>query len=429
MQAEKLLEQKKQKGRRPKLLFLAYYFPPVNSSGSVRTWNIAKYLARSGWDVTVVTPDPSLWRKTDNPNRVDMDFDREGIRRLTTRHRWRLLSPYDLKCLNGYTGWLIGGVCRTIARHLTIEFVVGWGQEVERACRALSQDDVDIILASGPPFLSFTLANSLAKRFGRPYVLDYRDPWTTDHGKGLKNRITALEKEVVEASSAVTVISPSLLNRRLKLGSKLNVITNGFDPEELAKVQPHNFGHFAIVYAGNFYFPVRVVTPLMQALKCLKEKQDKECAEWKFHYYGSHGDHVHQEAKRLSVREKVTLHGSVTREEALSAVRGAGLAVVITALQAEVPGKLYEALGMRVPTLVVGPSGGDVDLVTKTAGLAHRIAPDDIEGMAEFIREVMSGKAPLANSPETYAWPNLIESLNVLLRKAAGADCRSVVWG
>jgi glycosyltransferase involved in cell wall biosynthesis len=430
MQEENLLEQRKDKGGRPKLLFLAYYFPPLNSTGCVRTWNIAKYLARSGWHVTVVTPDPSLWRKTDSSNRVDMDLDREGIRRLTTRHRWCCLSPWDLKCWDGYIGRLCGGMCRKIARYLGIDaLVVGWAREVESACAALTKDDVDLLLASGPPFVSFQLAKSLSERLGCPYVLDYRDPWVVRHSKARQVKVPVQEKGIVEASSVVTVISPSLLNGRLELGSKLNVITNGFDPDELAGVRAHRFGHFAIVYTGTFYFPVRTVTPLMQALKCLKEEQGKGRAEWKFHYYGPHGDHVRQEAERWGVTEKVVLHGSVARDEALAAVRGAGLAVVITALQAEVPGKLYEALGMRVPTLVIGPSGGDVDSVTKTAGLAHRIAPDNIEGMADFIREVMSGKAPLTNSPETYAWPNLIESLNALLRKAAGADSRSVGMG
>ncbi len=55
--------------KRPKMLFLACYFPPVHGSACVRTWNMAKYLARLGWDVTVVTPDPSLWRNVEQPER------------------------------------------------------------------------------------------------------------------------------------------------------------------------------------------------------------------------------------------------------------------------------------------------------------------------------------------------------------------------
>lgn len=408
----------RQTAPRPKLLFLAYYFPPLNSSACVRTWNIAKYLSRCGWDVTVVTPDPSLWRKVNDSSQVDADLGRERIGRLSTGHRWRFLSPDDLKCWNHNLGWLIGGMCRIIARHLGLEMLAGWAREVEIGCAALSHKDVDVILASGPPFVSFRLAKSLSDRLGCPYVLDYRDPW------GVRRRSNAPEKgipgeenEIVEASSAVTVISPALLNGRVSPGPKLYVITNGFDPEELARVQPHRFGHFAIVYAGNFYFPIRVITPVMQAIKRLKEKQTAGQAEWRFHYYGVHGDHVRQEAERFGVMDNVLLHGKVTRGEALSAVRGASVAVVVTALQAEVPGKLFEALGMRAPVLVVGPSGADLDVIAATTGLVRKLVAEDIEGMTTFFQEVMSGKMPAVKSPDAYAWPNLIKGFDAVLRK------------
>src|SRR5215813_12535122 len=77
--------------RRPKLLFLAWCFPPAKSVAAVRAWNIAKFLVRLGWDVTVVTPDPSLWRGVEDPQTVTAELEREGIRRIPTGHQWRFL--------------------------------------------------------------------------------------------------------------------------------------------------------------------------------------------------------------------------------------------------------------------------------------------------------------------------------------------------
>jgi glycosyltransferase involved in cell wall biosynthesis len=420
---EDLHRQERQAVPRPKLLFLAYYFPPLNSSACVRTWNIAKYLSRCGWDVTIVTPDPSLWRKTNSSSQVDAELDRERIRRLCTGHRWRCLSPWDLKCWDGHAGRLFGGLCRVVARRLGLDMLAGWANEVEIGCGGLSRKDVDVILASGPPFVSFRLAKSLSERLGCPYVLDYRDPWTVRRRSNASGKgIPAEERGIVEGSSAVTVISPSLLSGRVSPGPKLHVITNGYDPEELARVQPHRFGHFAIVYTGNFYFPIRVITPVMQAIKHLKKDEQGGHAEWKFHYYGVHGEHVCQEAERFGVMDKVVVHGKVTRDEALSAVRGAGVAVVVTALQAEVPGKLFEALGLRVPVLVVGPTGSDLDVIALTAGLVRKCTAGDIEGMTTFIQEVMSGQIPAAKRPDAYAWPTLITDLETVLRKTLRPD-------
>jgi glycosyltransferase involved in cell wall biosynthesis len=120
--------------------------------------------------------------------------------------------------------------------------------------------------------------------------------------------------------------------------------------------------------------------------------------------------------------DKVVVHGKVTRDEALSAVRGAGVAVVVTALQAEVPGKLFEALGLRVPVLVVGPTGSDLDVIALTAGLVRKCTAGDIEGMTTFIQEVMSGQIPAAKRPDAYAWPTLITDLETVLRKTLRPD-------
>lgn len=415
---------------RPKLLFLAYYFPPLNSSGCIRTWNIAKYLARSGWDVTVVTPDPSLWRKVNDQNQVDADLLQEGIRRIPTGHRWRCLSPWDLKSLNGTLGRLVGGTCRRIARRLGIEMVIGWEREVESACASLSHNDVDVILASGPPFISFRLARSLSKRLERPYVLDYRDPWVTGAGSTrLRTRsIMNDERRILQESSAVTVISPSLLDSRIDLGSKKHVITNGFDPEEMRGVIPYNFGHFAIVYTGVFYPPSRVITPLMAALRRLKEHPFPEGSEfnnWKFHYFGPNVDHVLCEANSYGIADRVCIHGRVPRAEALAAVRGSSLTVVITSVldgcngqsSGTITGKLFEPLGMGVPILLVAHAGSDVEMIIRNHKSVGLVPARDIEGMTSFIKEVMAGKIPRDRVAETYAWPNVITSLQRILQR------------
>src|SRR5262245_4466259 len=253
-------------GRRPKLLFLAHAFPPLRVIACVRTWNMAKYLARLGWDVTVVTLHPSLWRNVENPQIVAAELEREGIRRILTGHQWRFLecSPNPLICWDRGVGWFVGGIFRRMIRYLGIDDPggIGWIRAAERACSTLTAKDVDVILASGSPFASFMLARRLSNRLGCPYVLDCRDPWMRNtRGRLLSQlKILAEEIELVSGSSAVTVVSNSLLDGKLNIGSKLHVITNGFDPEEMAQVKPFDFGHFAIVYTGAFYNPERVIT-------------------------------------------------------------------------------------------------------------------------------------------------------------------------
>jgi glycosyltransferase involved in cell wall biosynthesis len=231
--------------------------------------------------------------------------------------------------------------------------------------------------------------------------------------------------------AAVTVVSPSwglALEHQFGLGSKLHIVTNGYDPEELADVKPHNFGHFAIVYTGTFYPPKRVLSPVMAALKQLNSITSTMNNEWYFHYYGTKNDYVRAEAERFGVRERTILHGVVPRTEALSAVRGAGVAIVVTSItqkptladQGMITGKIFEAIGMETPILLVAPLGSDTVTVGETAGLARHFTANDTEGMIAFLMEIMRGRILKPINRDKYAWTSIAKKMNFVLHAAMG---------
>jgi lipopolysaccharide/colanic/teichoic acid biosynthesis glycosyltransferase/glycosyltransferase involved in cell wall biosynthesis len=411
----------------PRLLFVTYSFPPAKATGAVRVWNIAKYLARRGWAITVLTLDPALWRNVEDAEAAEADLGREGIRRLPTGHRWRWLAADHVSCSNAGLAWALGGVCRQVAWHLNIEKSVGWIHAAKRAAAHLRAGDVDVVLASGPPFSAFTLARRLADRLGCPYVLDYRDLWS----RNLYGEVRAavrMEAPVIAASAAVTIVSPawgSVLEEQFGVGSKLNVISSGYDAEELAGIKPHDFGHFAIVYTGRLAPPKRAIAPVLAALRVLDEAGRRE---WTLHYYGRDGRHVLQEAERFGVARRVIVHGTVPRAEALSAVKGAGVAVVITSVaeraaavdRGMVTAKLFEAIGLGTPILLIAPAGADACAVAEITGLARGFTATDTGGIASFLRDVMDGQLPEPKDPTAYAWENLVAGFDRVLRKAAG---------
>ncbi len=106
----------------------------------------------------------------------------------------------------------------------------------------------------------------------------------------------------------------------------------------MATVQPFDFGHCAFVYTGIFYPPKRVISPFLAALKFLKENCSESSRTWYFHYYGREEDHVRgEQAEQFGLSDRIVLHGRVSQREALSAIKGASLAVVITSIEDEAP--------------------------------------------------------------------------------------------
>jgi glycosyltransferase involved in cell wall biosynthesis len=416
--------------QRPRLLFLARPFPPARRSSCTRTWNIAKYLARFGWDVTVVTPHPSVWRQIDDPEEVELKLKREGIKRILSDHRWRCLQAHLLNCQNKGLGGLVGGMSRVIARRLGIDNGAGWRIAAEQACANLSSGDVDLILATALPVSAFRLAKKLSDRLGCPYVMDYRDPWTQNPHRAGRPFEKPVQEEsyLLAGSAAVTIVSPSwgeVLDRQHGVSSKLHVITNGYDPEDLSLVEPVEFGHFAIVYAGVLYPPKRVITPVMQAIRRLKQNLNGRAGEFYFHYYGAHQEHVLEEAERAGVSGHVVLHGEVSRAEALSAVKGANLAVVITTVldeaskqeQGIVTGKIFDAVGLGVPILLICPPGSDAEIVAKDTGLGKAFRGTDVDGIAAYMWELMSGRAGHSDNIAEYSWANIANRLDHILRR------------
>jgi glycosyltransferase involved in cell wall biosynthesis len=429
MQNEQCLH-KMQTPKSHKLLFLAKPFPPSRAPACTRTWNIAKYLTRLGWEVTVVTPHPSVWRQIDDPDVVSSKLRQEGIKRILTQHRWRFLLPRSLNCWNSGVGWFLGALCRGFAAKIGIDSNIGWIQEAEKECRRFSKGDVDVILATGSPFASFSLAKRLSDRLGCPYVMDYRDPWTQNPHRLGSPRRKELEEEsrLIASSAAVTIVSPSwakALGRRHDIGSKLHVVSNGYDPEDMAGIEPYDFGHFAIVYAGTFYPPKRVISPIMAALKALMENRENE-REWFFHYYGPHEKHVLNEADRFGVSSKVIAHGWVPRDFALAAIRGAGLVVVITSVSDDasmedmgiMTGKVYEALGLKTPVLLVTPTGSDLDMITKGIPGIMSFSGGNVVGISDHIKNLMLGSTRNCEKTESFSWPHIAKELDAVLRKA-----------
>ena len=145
-----------------------------------------------------------------------------------------------------------------------------------------------------------------------------------------------------------------------------------------------------------------------------------------FHYYGPHGLHVREEAARFGVTDKVLVHGVVRRATALEAVKGASVTVAVTSVEGDatpedngmVTGKIFEAIGMGTPVLVIGPDGSDTNVVVETTGLGRRYAASDVDGIASFLSGLASGQSLEPKDPAAYAWGTLVSTLDRVLRDA-----------
>lgn len=411
------------KGR--SVLYLAYYFPPVNEIAAVRSWNTARQLRKRGWAVTVVTPAPDLWRRTERPAETAALIKAEGIRMLHTGHRLRHLPNTRLCCKDNGLWRLLGGMARILARRARLELTIGWLPELRRAMSVLDSSEFNLVLATGGPFFCFKVARDTAQRLKSPYVVDYRDLWRGNPHLRYGTKALCTEARVLADAAAVTVVSPGCrdyLIEQFRFKAKPNVVTNGYCPEELANVKASEFGHFSIVYTGLFYPPKRSIGPIMAAMRQLRQNHTDH-NDFKFHYYGPDKAHVQEQAIQYGVEDRILMHGQVARAEALAAVKGASLALVITSVerhpsladQGILTGKLFEAIGLGSPLLLIAPPESDAARLVHASQLGAVFNGADVDLIADYLHRCLVHGTSRRTPPAEYSWPVLGQRLDSIL--------------
>jgi glycosyltransferase involved in cell wall biosynthesis len=264
--------------RRPRVLYLSFYFPPSRASGVFRARATANHLAEAGWDVTVLTApreffqyhlngaeDPELEKTVDPRIRVERpamnayhfehDVRRFGVFRRTFPNIASKLYQASQKRVFGehYLGWIPDLMRTAVARHLRRRF--------------------DLVLATGNPFVSFAAAHHLGRLFRVPYVVDFRDAWTfnqfTEQIRFPEGgRMMQWEEKVVRHAAEVVFVNDGMrrwyADRYPVAADRMQVVPNGWEPELLGRpaYQPNDPDRplrFSYLGTVTSYLPLEVL--------------------------------------------------------------------------------------------------------------------------------------------------------------------------
>jgi len=250
-----------------KLLILAYDFPPYVSVGGLRPYNWYRYLKEYGIEPIVVT------RQWSNTHKSALDYIARGHSDQTITE----VSEYGTVLYAPYTPTLSN---RLLYRHgnnkysylrksltATHDFkqflwISGAKREIyETAKKYLQKNPVDMIIATGDPFVLFLYAKKLGKEFHTPWIADYRDPWSQD--KRVQANILfhnwnkMLEKKIVSTSVGITTVSGIMKYKLQEYFPQKNIyiIPNGYDPEAVSTVSkiPQSTDKLTISFVGTIY--------------------------------------------------------------------------------------------------------------------------------------------------------------------------------
>jgi len=239
-----------------KVLILAYDFPPYVSVGGLRPYHWYKEFQAYGIEPTVIT------RQWGNQYGSSLDFVAPGWSNEAVKEQDAygtiIRCPYRPNLSNrlllkhGPNKFRL--LRKTIsAWYEVMQFYVDTGPKLPiylESYNYIKNNKVDIILATGEPFVLFHYAKKLGQHFNLPWVADYRDPWSPNLRKSpwiyhLVQR--SIERRTVNNAVGISTVSPFFARQIQSVGifPEIAIIPNGFDHEamELVEGTPQNSMH------------------------------------------------------------------------------------------------------------------------------------------------------------------------------------------
>lgn len=368
-----------------KVLLIAYHFPPLGGGGVFRTLKFTKYLPEFGYQPYVLTVKNSIYPEKDLTLVKEIPAEARIHRTFSFEHRIfrapRLLN-INLKWFylpDQNIGWLPFGVFT--------------------GSKLVKKEKISVIFATSPIWTSLLIGLILKKRTKRPLLVDFRDPWTDNFSikyptKFHESLERKMEKMVLTQADYITVATDSIKNNLIMkypfIKSKIETITNGFDPEDFNNLRIFDRkGKFIITYVGSIY-GLLTAAPFLRALKELAEekKQFKEKVEVIF--VGNCGKETPHIVSELGLEENVRFVGYVSHRKSLEFMVNSNVLLLLITLEDSIgevilTAKLFEYLASRKPIIALAPENGLAAKLIKSINAGTVISPLEVQRVKRVI--------------------------------------------
>jgi glycosyltransferase involved in cell wall biosynthesis len=412
--------------KRRTILVITYAFPPAAYVGVHRTLKYCRYLSTHRWLPVVLTCRPSRGAFTDEglcrqiPAEVEVhrtgDFDPvrllEWQSRLRRRSAPSSASGKRQEC--GAPPTTVGGMFVRLKRSIKALLTQSPDSHVfwlpfalSRGIWVLLTRKVDVIYSTSPPHSSHIAAYLLARLSGKPYVLDFRDPWHAgDPASTIQGRV---KRALIRKAARVICVSQGerdeLRAEFPDLGEEhFTYITNGYDPTDVvAENRPsERSSRLTLIHAGTIY--PGIADEFFQALRQLVAQDPHAAQSMAVQLVGEIAAEYASAVAELEAAGLVKAHGLRPHGTTLRMVRASDVLVILlggTRIPAShIPAKVFEYLHAGKPILAITAEGELADIV-RQSGLGIVVPPQSVGAVVGALRALLADHAAgrLARSP------------------------------
>lgn len=374
-----------------RVLMVCYYFPPLGGIGSLRALKLATYLPAFGWQPHVIAPRDGTYFRDPTLHFPEDAVTRTGSIELSRAGKRMVGAPVD-DFRPARVGPLLARVRDAVRRRLYYpDPQRGWIPFAVAAGRAaLRERRYDAVFSSSFPISAHVAARRLAGEAGLPWVAEFRDPWSDVLPAGHPQRARAVSLEAALVGAAAAVVTPSADWARLfaeKGARRVEVVTNGADPEDMPAVAPPAAP--VLTHLGTFYPESQSLAVLWPALRA-RRRADPENGP-RLRFVGTLDPRLGAELREHGLADAVEATGFLHHAEALRALAASSALLVAGPRQPDperrgwIPAKTWEYLATDRPIVYVGQADTDAARLLRAQPGCWIVAPGDAAGAAQAL--------------------------------------------
>jgi hypothetical protein len=364
-------------------LIITYYWPPAGGPGVQRWLKFVTYFKEFGIEPVVFIPDNPHYPLQDKSIVSEIP---EGIEiiRFPIKEPYAFAKMFSKKKTNQVSSGIITNKNQSVLEKLLLwvrgnffipDARIGWVKpSVGFLKEYLANNDMDIVISSGPPHSLHLIAMALKKELGIKWVADFRDPWTTIHyhqslrlNKRAQKKHLKLESQVLNNADLVVVTSSNTKKEFQKITNKpIEVISNGYDV--LEKIETNLDAQFSIAHIGSL-LTNRNPEILWEVLSALKDENKAFSKALLVKLVGAVSEDVLKSIAAFGLTANYKALGYVSHQEAIQIQHNSQVLLLVEMDSPEtksiIPGKLFEYVAANRPILALGPDGSDVEGILK----------------------------------------------------------------
>ncbi|MBR3946487.1 MAG: glycosyltransferase, partial [Bacteroidales bacterium] len=374
-----------------RLLILAYDFPPYVSVGGLRPYAWYRYLKEYGVEPIVVT------RQWGNKFGNELDYIAPGESNETiveaTEYGTIIRTPYKPNLANrimlkyGRSKFaLIRKMVTAWYEFMQFLFYVGPKSGLYRGAKEyLKNNKVDAIIATGEPFVLFKYASTLSKKYGVPWVADYRDPWSQNKNRSrfVGKWINSFEKRfTANASVVITVSDFCKVQIETNVHKPFHVIPNGYNPDAIDAVSDikQEADSLRFAFVGTIYN----WHPLESVLQCFSHFADSNInPKFELNFYGvsNADDIVCLLDKYPNLKKHVKVFPRMRNEQLLAELAKHNIMLLLN-YYSYMGTKIYDYLGIRRQIMLCYSNDEEANALK-----AKYYPTDEIKGLSSHLQE------------------------------------------